>query len=58
MKDKFLLFLFLKFKDKTFEIKNNSPKKFNFYKTDISQHLYINKKLFYNVYIGKPTINI
>jgi hypothetical protein len=58
MKDKFLLFLFLKFKDKTFEIKNNNPKKFNFYKTDISQYSCINKKLFYSVYIGKPKINI
>lgn len=31
MKDTFLLFLFLKFRNKKFEIKNNNPIKFNFY---------------------------
>ena len=31
MKDTFLLFLFLKFRNKRFEIKNHNPIKFNFY---------------------------
>ena len=39
-KDKFLLFLFLKFKNKKIEIKNNSPIKFIFF---IPQKKYIIK---------------
>jgi len=34
MKDTFLLFLFLKLKNKKFEIKKNIPIKFNFYKNN------------------------
>ena len=45
IKDKFLLFLFLKIRNKTFETKNNNPIKFNFYipQREIYKKLYVNK---------------
>ena len=45
IKDKFVLFLYLKFKNKKFEIKTNNPTKFNFY---IQQVKYIKNKFYFN----------